>query len=92
LFLMYFRLYITRDPDGKSRSMPAQSRFTKLPSHVGFPPDRTLRRHRRMTDVTNVEAVDENRLQLGLDGPKQPEAHLAVIARERDHETHPPMA
>ena len=45
-----------------------------------------------MTDVTNVEAVDENRLQLGLCGPKQPEAHLAVIARERDHETHPPMA
>src|SRR4029450_6262036 len=32
------------------------------------------------------------RLQPGLDSPKQPEAHLAVIARERDHETHPPVA
>src|SRR5919198_5540753 len=32
------------------------------------------------------------RLQPGLDSSKQPEAHLAVIARERDHETHPPVA
>jgi hypothetical protein len=32
------------------------------------------------------------RLEPGLDSPKQPEAHLAVIARERDHETHPPVA
>jgi hypothetical protein len=32
------------------------------------------------------------RLQPGLDSPEQPEAHLAVIARERDHETHPPVA
>ena len=31
-------------------------------------------------------------LQPGLDSPEQPEAHLAVIARERDHETHPPVA
>src|SRR5271165_6068459 len=31
------------------------------------------------------------RLQLGLDRPEQPEAHLAVIARERDHEMDPPM-
>src|SRR5262245_26674173 len=31
-------------------------------------------------------------LQPGLDSPKQPEAHLAVIARERDYETHPPVA
>jgi hypothetical protein len=32
------------------------------------------------------------RLQLGLDRPEQPEAHLVVIARERDHETTPPVA
>src|SRR6476469_8257674 len=32
------------------------------------------------------------RLQPGLDSPEQPEAHLAVIARERNHETHPPVA
>ena len=32
------------------------------------------------------------RLQPGLESPEQPEAHLAVIARERDHETHPPVA
>src|SRR5947208_3424192 len=32
------------------------------------------------------------RLQLGPDSPEQPKAHLAVIARERDHETHPPVA
>ena len=27
-----------------------------------------------------------------FDRPEQPETHLAVIARERDHETDPPMA
>jgi drug/metabolite transporter (DMT)-like permease len=32
------------------------------------------------------------RLQSGLDSPEQPEAHLAVIALERDHETHLPVA
>ena len=39
----------------------------------------------------NIEP-DETWLQPGLDSPEQPEAHLAVIARERDHETHPPVA
>src|SRR5262249_54217808 len=32
------------------------------------------------------------KLQPGLDRPEQPEAHLAVIARERDHEADLPMA
>src|SRR5829696_3725382 len=31
------------------------------------------------------------RLQLGLDGFEEPEAHRAVIACERDHEAHTPM-
>src|SRR5207253_2768325 len=31
------------------------------------------------------------RLQLGLDGLEQPEAHRAVVASERDHEAHSPM-
>src|ERR1700731_1266429 len=34
----------------------------------------------------------KRRLQLGLDSAEQPEPHLVVIARERDHETHPAMA
>src|ERR1700722_2199923 len=34
----------------------------------------------------------KRRLQLGLDSAEQPEPHLLVIARERDHETHPAMA
>src|SRR4029450_13931581 len=31
------------------------------------------------------------RLKPGLDGLKQPEAHRAVVAPERDHEAHPPV-
>ena len=34
----------------------------------------------------------KRRLQSGLDSVEQPEPHLVVIARERDHETHPAMA
>src|SRR5579872_1176572 len=40
----------------------------------------------------NSDPVGETPLQLGLDRPKQPEARLPVIARERDHETDLPMA
>src|SRR5206468_17848 len=40
----------------------------------------------------NVETAGETRLQPRLDSPEQPEAHLVVIARERNHETHPPVA
>ena len=42
--------------------------------------------------VGNIDRWAELRLQPGLDSPEQPEAHLAVIARERDHETDLPMA
>ena len=45
-------------------------------------------RRRRDSEVILVRRS----LQPGLDRPEQPEAHLAVIARERDHETHPPVA
>jgi Benzoate membrane transport protein len=34
----------------------------------------------------------KRRLQPGLDSAEQPEPHLVVIARERDHETRPAMA
>src|SRR5262245_41670720 len=40
----------------------------------------------------NVLRWAKLRLQPRLDGAEQPEAHLAVIARERDHETHPAAA
>ena len=40
----------------------------------------------------NIDPVGELRLQPGLDSPEQPEAHLAVIVRERDHETDLTMA
>ena len=39
-----------------------------------------------------VSAGARLRLQPRLDSPQQPEAHLSVIARERDHETDLPMA
>jgi hypothetical protein len=52
-----------------------------------------------LTDIANFcerEETSTRRASLplppGLDSPEQPEAHLAVIARERDHETHPPVA
>ena len=32
------------------------------------------------------------KLKLGHDSPEQPETHLIVIARQRDHETHPAVA
>jgi hypothetical protein len=60
-----------------------------------MPPRQSLTR----ADIANFCEREETstqraslRLEPGLDNPEQPEAHLAVIARERDQETHPPVA
>src|SRR5262249_6663214 len=42
--------------------------------------------------VGNIDPASALRLQRRLDGPEQPEAHLAVVAPQRDHEAHLPVA
>src|SRR5262249_27563888 len=42
--------------------------------------------------VGNIDPASALRLQRRLDGPEQLEAHLAVVAPQRDHEAHLPVA
>ena len=57
---------------------------------IGVTADIRTERSKRRTTQCGLTA--KPRLQPGLDGPEQSEAHLVVIARERDHETHLPVA
>jgi hypothetical protein len=59
--------------------------FTRCPHVGGYRPD-------QCGHCVFFCVLAKPRLQPGLDSAEQPEPHLVVIARERDHETHPAMA
>jgi len=65
---------------------------TILPRYEYFPfchePDLQLLWARGETSTRRTRLE----LKPGLNSPEQPEAHLVVIARERDHKTHLPVA
>jgi hypothetical protein len=83
---------LTRTLAGPREADPLADQFRRQTSLHGFSPGCSVRGSVLKKEIRNdIEPWARFPLELGLDGPKQPETRLAVIARERDDETDLPM-